>query len=245
LNSEENDLFPAVWNNRIYFTSDRKTGLGKMDVLMWDTDEITHFGYPINTEYDDFAYFPVHEGSGFVSSNRNTSGQRDELYLVRVKTNLITPDGENITNDLFVSENLHSTSDFLKEKIHQQSNEGSVSSLIQQVASSSLNSVDNLTTNLQLKSTEINSTWSTFEDELNNLLFNGDLSGIRKKIELEEEIKALIQDVHASKNVNEKDSLIELIQKRLQEYDPVLAEKFEPKLAALKSDYYYFFRKAY
>lgn len=85
LNSEEDDYFPFVINEReIYFSSNRRGGFGRLDLYKYTlTDDnkvqIVNLGKPINSSYDDYsAWVDGSQESGYFTTTRN--GEQDDIY---------------------------------------------------------------------------------------------------------------------------------------------------------------------
>lgn len=77
LNSSYNETFPTVYNNLIYFSSDRIGGQGGLDLYVsayvngiWLEPKL--LSAPINSAFDDFLLIPVTTEKGVFSSNRNS-----------------------------------------------------------------------------------------------------------------------------------------------------------------------------
>ena len=89
INTLGNEMFPFVDSkNILYFASNnRKEGLGGLDVYavrIFDNDvlsQVLHLGFPINTEYDDFAMIVNNDiNEGYFSSNRKNGKGDDDIY---------------------------------------------------------------------------------------------------------------------------------------------------------------------
>jgi len=82
LNTPSHELFPMVFNNVLYFTSNRSNGLGGMDIYSsTDLQTITLLAEPINSTFDDLSIFFTEENKGYLSSNRgNTQKNGDDIY---------------------------------------------------------------------------------------------------------------------------------------------------------------------
>lgn len=89
LNSEDNDYFPFVINEReIYFSSDRPGGLGRLDLYKYTLNgnnevRIQNLGKPVNSAHDDYsAWIDGNQESGYFTSTRN-GGQDDIFYFAK------------------------------------------------------------------------------------------------------------------------------------------------------------------
>jgi outer membrane protein OmpA-like peptidoglycan-associated protein/transcriptional antiterminator Rof (Rho-off) len=89
INTLGNEMFPFVdTKNILYFASNnRKEGVGGLDIFavrIYDNDvlsQVLHLGFPINTEYDDFAMIVDNDiDEGYFSSNRKNGKGDDDIY---------------------------------------------------------------------------------------------------------------------------------------------------------------------
>ncbi|WLD23598.1 OmpA family protein [Flavobacterium dauae] len=87
INTEGRETFPFVVNNELYFSSNGRVGLGGLDVFaanIKDNEtfgEVQNIGTPINSEFDDFAYYiDGNTKNGFFSSNRDGGKGNDDIY---------------------------------------------------------------------------------------------------------------------------------------------------------------------
>ena len=85
VNSNKKDNFPEVNNGLLYFSSNRKGGLGGLDIYMIPTSDLfmdpTNLGKPINSKYDDFSF--IINGKyrkGYFTSNRPQGKGGDDIY---------------------------------------------------------------------------------------------------------------------------------------------------------------------
>ena len=101
LNSDSNELFPSIHNEKIYFTSNRPGGIGGLDLYTWDVaGKLEPLKEPFNTNFDDFSLLFVDDKSGFLSSNRTSNGVQDdifEFYLPPVVKVTTTQDDELVS----------------------------------------------------------------------------------------------------------------------------------------------------
>jgi tetratricopeptide (TPR) repeat protein len=87
INTLGDESFPSINGNTLYFASNGLPGLGGFDVfsvLVSDRSlgEVQNIGYPINTNFDDFALaLNAERSKGFVTSNRAKS---DDIYEVTI-----------------------------------------------------------------------------------------------------------------------------------------------------------------
>ncbi|WP_322930968.1 OmpA family protein [Arenibacter sp. GZD-96] len=87
INTEQQEMFPFVTPEKLYFASDGHDGYGGLDVYqvaLPDEDgfgEVFNLGTPINSNRDDFSYI-VDEATqkGFFASNRDGGKGDDDIY---------------------------------------------------------------------------------------------------------------------------------------------------------------------
>lgn len=88
INTKGNERFPFVVKQTLYFTSSGLAGLGGMDIFKTSIEadgfgEVGNLGYPINTNFDDFALTLDSTVSfGYLSSNREK--MNDDLYFINI-----------------------------------------------------------------------------------------------------------------------------------------------------------------
>ena len=92
VNTEFRESFPFIDSeNKLYFSSDGKLGLGGFDVYEAKLNprgypyEILNIGKPVNSAFDDFGYvYNDKRKFGFISSNRNglNGSSSDEVYKI-------------------------------------------------------------------------------------------------------------------------------------------------------------------
>ncbi|MGI8892223.1 MAG: OmpA family protein [Bacteroidia bacterium] len=87
INTPGDEMFPYLFNDTtLYFSSNGLPGMGGLDIYYsikrnnkW-TDPV-NIGFPINSNRDDFGYLADASGkTGYFSSNRDGSGEIDNLY---------------------------------------------------------------------------------------------------------------------------------------------------------------------
>ena len=87
INTSQNELFPFVQNNNLYFASNGHVGLGGLDVFSIEIQggtAVKNLGYPVNTSHDDFGLILDSTGlKGFISSNRGDNIDRIYNYKKR------------------------------------------------------------------------------------------------------------------------------------------------------------------
>lgn len=86
INTKDDETFPFLFQNTLYFASNGHAGLGGLDIYRADGDgnifsEPQNMGYPLNTNYDDFALSMDSLGNhGYFSSNRRRGGYDDDVF---------------------------------------------------------------------------------------------------------------------------------------------------------------------
>lgn len=88
VNTTEDEAFPSLQNNILYFSSGGHPGLGALDIFKVRItkegyDEVENIGYPINSSYDDFGLkFDSIDVHGYFTSNRKHGGYDDDIFEV-------------------------------------------------------------------------------------------------------------------------------------------------------------------
>lgn len=111
INSESNELYPSVYKDTLYFSSDRP-GMGALDI--YKTYEVNgRYVYaqnllpPINSSYDDFKYLPFEPhrvdaiNTAYFSSNRIGGAGSDDLYLFYRELPETIPTSDEGPKDLY------------------------------------------------------------------------------------------------------------------------------------------------
>lgn len=88
VNTEGKEMFPYVWKNELYFSSDGyQIGQGGLDVFVVDlvdhlpTKSVANLSRPLNSYSDDFGiYFNKTKNKGYFSSNRPGGKGDDDIY---------------------------------------------------------------------------------------------------------------------------------------------------------------------
>ena len=84
VNSAGNDNFPGVApDGTLYFSSDGRPGLGKLDIFMVKGGQAMNLGRDVNSASDDFAPMPTGAGVGVFSSNRAGGKGSDDIYMFK------------------------------------------------------------------------------------------------------------------------------------------------------------------
>ena len=86
INSAGNDVFPGVApDGTLYFASDGRPGLGKLDLFLVKSGKPENMGADVNSTADDFAPVPVTNETGLFSSNRAGGKGSDDEYMYKKK----------------------------------------------------------------------------------------------------------------------------------------------------------------
>ena len=86
INSTGNDNFPGVApDGTLYFASDGRPGMGKLDIFMVKAGKPVNLGASVNSPGDDFAPLPLTNTAGAFSSNRAGGKGSDDIYSYKKK----------------------------------------------------------------------------------------------------------------------------------------------------------------
>jgi len=86
INTPGNENFPGVApDGTLYFASDGRPGLGKLDIFMVKGGRAENLGADVNSVADDFAPVPMANNTGLFSSNRAGGKGSDDEYLFKKK----------------------------------------------------------------------------------------------------------------------------------------------------------------
>lgn len=97
INTPGNESFPVLQDNKLYFSSDGRIGLGRLDIYEAFISGATvihvrNMGAPLNSPEDDFGLVWLPDGSGgYFASNRKGSRGGDDIY--RLDYHVITLEG--------------------------------------------------------------------------------------------------------------------------------------------------------
>lgn len=87
INTEGRESFPFISeDNKLYFASDGRPGLGGLDIFMSKIQgngtfkDVENMGTPINSSQDDFALIVDSKNKGFFTSNRTGGKGLDDIY---------------------------------------------------------------------------------------------------------------------------------------------------------------------
>jgi outer membrane protein OmpA-like peptidoglycan-associated protein len=90
LNTPGDEVFPYIHpDGTLYFSSDGHPGLGLLDIYyaqLNGNQQVVNMGYPINTAWDDFAfYLDANNENGYLSSDRPGGDGGDDIYQLRLR----------------------------------------------------------------------------------------------------------------------------------------------------------------
>jgi len=86
INTAGNDNFPGVApDGTLYFASDGRPGLGKLDLFVVKGGQAMNLGADVNSIADDFAPVPMGTDMGLFSSNRAGGKGSDDEYMFKKK----------------------------------------------------------------------------------------------------------------------------------------------------------------
>jgi peptidoglycan-associated lipoprotein len=86
INTAGNENFPGVApDGTLYFASDGRPGLGKLDLFMVKGGQAMNLGPDVNSVADDFAPVPMADNTGLFSSNRAGGKGSDDEYMFKKK----------------------------------------------------------------------------------------------------------------------------------------------------------------
>ncbi len=81
INTPYNELFPTCFDGVLYFASNRNGGFGNLDIYTYKNNKVVRLPEPVNSKYDDFDFYFLNKDLAFLSSNRNTNGGMDDVFL--------------------------------------------------------------------------------------------------------------------------------------------------------------------
>lgn len=90
VNTEGDEISPAIFNDMLVFSSNGHVGFGGYDIygISYENGKIidgslTHFDYPINTVLNDFSMLRIDKDRGYVVSDRQRFNKDDIFYFER------------------------------------------------------------------------------------------------------------------------------------------------------------------
>ena len=89
VNTDKNDIFPIVYKDKLYFTSQGHKSMGGYDLFVMENFEVLNMGAPFNSVNDDLAIFFTDDKNGYITSNRGTAGATDDIYAFNLKEKFV------------------------------------------------------------------------------------------------------------------------------------------------------------
>lgn len=99
VNTTSNDVFPYVHNNILYFSSQGHNSMGGYDLFSLSNLEVQSMGSVFNTPNDDLAIMFVDNKHGYFTSNRQTSGQTDDIFAFELRDRFLNKVIEYVVKD--------------------------------------------------------------------------------------------------------------------------------------------------
>jgi outer membrane protein OmpA-like peptidoglycan-associated protein len=100
VNTDKNDIFPLVFNDQLYFTSQGHQSKGGYDLFVVENLEVKGLPAPFNSTNDDLAIFFTDKKNGFITSNRGTSGATDDIYVFKLVEKFVDLPLDYVVTDL-------------------------------------------------------------------------------------------------------------------------------------------------
>ncbi len=99
VNTDKNDIFPIVYKDKLYFTSQGHKSVGGYDLFVMENFEINSLGAPFNTTFDDLAILFTDDKNGYITSNRATSGATDDIFAFNLKEKFVDKQLDYVVTD--------------------------------------------------------------------------------------------------------------------------------------------------
>jgi outer membrane protein OmpA-like peptidoglycan-associated protein len=111
INTIHKEQFPFISKDgKLYFSSDGHLGFGSLDVFVSNSDngefsKPVNIGFPVNSEYDDFAFtIDSDTEEGYFSSNRIGGKGNDDIYQINETKPLIVEDCKQLISGVITDE---------------------------------------------------------------------------------------------------------------------------------------------
>ncbi len=78
VNTDLNEVFPSMYKNKLYFSSNGIKGKGGYDIFQFDKNSIIQIP-SLNSQWDDYGLFFVNDSIGYLSSNRINGFAKDDI----------------------------------------------------------------------------------------------------------------------------------------------------------------------
>ena len=108
INSSRKEMFPFATKDKLYFSSNRKSGLGGLDIYQSDigngiTEKPINLGKPFNSIRDDFSFMLLKdEKAGYLASNRKGGKGDDDIYYFKMEQPENSVENRNRVNGMVV-----------------------------------------------------------------------------------------------------------------------------------------------
>lgn len=108
VNSNRKEMFPFVAEDKIYFSSDRKSGLGGLDIYQstlvnGTLENPVNLGKPYNSIRDDFSFaLKQGENEGYLASNRKGGKGDDDIYYFKWEKPENKPENNNSVDGVVI-----------------------------------------------------------------------------------------------------------------------------------------------
>ncbi len=118
INTSSDETSPFVFENKLFFSSNKPGGLGGYDVYYVDLENEKFIAQrlesPVNSDADDFCFVYRSSEDGFFTSNRNGGKGAEDIYSFRVNKKLKTKNfnEENLINKVVSNKEEDTTSVF-------------------------------------------------------------------------------------------------------------------------------------
>jgi outer membrane protein OmpA-like peptidoglycan-associated protein len=99
VNTAQNDVFPFVYKNTLYFSSQGHNSQGGYDLYSLTNLEVKTMGAVFNTAYDDLAIMFTDDKHGYFTSNRQTSGETDDVFAFELRDRFLDKSIEYVVKD--------------------------------------------------------------------------------------------------------------------------------------------------
>jgi hypothetical protein len=99
VNTTQNDVFPIVYKNILYFSSQGHNSQGGYDLYSLTNLEVKTMGAVFNSAYDDLAIMFIDDKHGYFTSNRQTSGETDDVFAFELRDRFLDKTIEYVVKD--------------------------------------------------------------------------------------------------------------------------------------------------
>ncbi|CAN1540446.1 ATP-synt_Fo_b domain containing protein [Flavobacteriaceae bacterium] len=114
INTSKREQFPFISkDNKLYFSSNGLEGYGGLDVFVSDIQsnsysKASNVGLPVNSGYDDFAYYIDSDSKeGYFSSDRIGGKGKDDIYSLKETKDLLIEDCKQYIAGIITDEDSH------------------------------------------------------------------------------------------------------------------------------------------